>query len=86
MYSLSRKPCRIKYQYTEEGERVRVSRRSGRVIPKPIELLERKDFKSRSGYVGKSKLVVIKTSSACVSTWSFVMRCNCCLELQNTPC
>jgi large subunit ribosomal protein L24 len=50
---VDRKPCRIKYQFTEEGDKVRISKRSGRIIPKPIELLERKDFKLRSGYVGK---------------------------------
>lgn len=44
------KPCRIKYQYTEDGEKVRVSKRSGRIVPKPAELTDRKDFKSRSGY------------------------------------
>lgn len=32
---------------------MRISKRSGRIIPKPVELLERKDFKSRSGYIGK---------------------------------
>ena len=48
-----RKPCRVYYKYTEKGERVRVSQRSGRIIPKPVELLERRDFKSRSGYAGK---------------------------------
>lgn len=44
-------PCRVRYKYTEEGERVRVSRRSGMILPKPPELTERKDFSSRSGYV-----------------------------------
>ena len=38
--------------YTEEGVKVRVSRRSGGVIPKPPEVKERRDFKSRSGYIG----------------------------------
>ena len=46
------KPCRIKYMYTEDGEKVRVSKRSGKVIPKPAELRDRKDWKSRSGYPG----------------------------------
>ncbi|XP_019859548.1 PREDICTED: uncharacterized protein LOC100632341, partial [Amphimedon queenslandica] len=49
------KPCRIRYQYTEDGEKVRVSKRSGRIIPKPVEVLERRDFKSRGGYVEGSK-------------------------------
>jgi large subunit ribosomal protein L24 len=52
---VDRKPCRIKYQFTEEGDKVRISKRSGRIIPKPIELLERKDFKLRSGYVDGPK-------------------------------
>ena len=47
------KPCRIKYMYTEDGEKVRVSKRSGKVIPKPAELRDRKDWKSRSGYPGR---------------------------------
>ena len=46
------KPCRVKYMYTKEGEKVRVSRRSGVVIPKPPTLKDRKDFKSRAGYAG----------------------------------
>ena len=31
-----RKPCRVKYMYTADGEKVRVSRRSGRIIPYPV--------------------------------------------------
>eukprot|EP01130_Rhizamoeba_saxonica_P001391 TRINITY_DN11251_c0_g1_i1.p1 TRINITY_DN11251_c0_g1~~TRINITY_DN11251_c0_g1_i1.p1 ORF type:complete len:183 (-),score=39.08 TRINITY_DN11251_c0_g1_i1:21-569(-) len=30
------KPCRISYKYTEEGKKVRVSRRTGTVIDKPL--------------------------------------------------
>lgn len=30
-------PCRIKYMYTEDGEKVRASRRSGRIIPNPVQ-------------------------------------------------
>ena len=52
-YSYYRKPCRVKYKFTESGEKVRISRRTGSVIPKSPELRERRDFKSRSGYVGK---------------------------------
>jgi len=40
--------------YTEDGEKVRVSRRSGRVIPKPPTLHDRTDWKSRSGYAGSA--------------------------------
>ena len=50
------------YKYTEQGEKVRVSRRSGRIIPKPAELLDRKDFKSRSGYAGELKKLQLNLS------------------------
>ena len=57
MYYISylhyRKPCRVKYKFTASGEKVRVSRRTGTVIPKSPELRERRDFKSRAGYVGE---------------------------------
>lgn len=36
-----RKPTDIDWRYTEEGERVRVSVRTGRIIPKPV--FQRKD-------------------------------------------
>ncbi|KAG7500338.1 hypothetical protein JOB18_016062 [Solea senegalensis] len=36
-----RKPTEVEWRYTEEGERVRVSVRTSRIIPKPI--VERKD-------------------------------------------
>lgn len=45
------KPCRIKNMYTEEGLKVRVSRRTAAIIPKPPQAKERRDFKSRSGYI-----------------------------------
>ncbi|XP_069474367.1 large ribosomal subunit protein uL24m [Ambystoma mexicanum] len=32
-----RKPTTVEWRYTEEGERVRVSSRTGRIIPKPLE-------------------------------------------------
>ena len=48
-------PCRVKYQFTEEGDKVRVSKRSGRVIPKAPQVYQRKDFKSRSGYQGNHR-------------------------------
>ncbi|NXE57685.1 RM24 protein, partial [Dromaius novaehollandiae] len=31
-----RKPTEVEWRYTEEGERVRVSLRSGRIIPTPL--------------------------------------------------
>lgn len=36
-----RKPTEVEWKYTEEGERVRVSLRTGRIIPKPV--VERRD-------------------------------------------
>lgn len=36
-----RKPTEVEWKYTEEGERVRVSVRTGRIIPKPV--VERRD-------------------------------------------
>ncbi|XP_067878907.1 large ribosomal subunit protein uL24m isoform X2 [Heterodontus francisci] len=36
-----RKPTVVDWRYTEEGEKVRISARSGRIIPKPV--FERKD-------------------------------------------
>lgn len=36
-----RKPTEVEWRFTEEGERVRVSLRTGRIIPKP--LVERRD-------------------------------------------
>ncbi|XP_010739974.3 large ribosomal subunit protein uL24m [Larimichthys crocea] len=36
-----RKPTEVEWKFTEEGERVRVSLRTGRIIPKPV--LERRD-------------------------------------------
>lgn len=32
-----RKPTEVEWRYTEEGERVRVSLRSGRIIPLPLQ-------------------------------------------------
>ncbi|KAJ6652451.1 hypothetical protein lerEdw1_011569 [Lerista edwardsae] len=35
-----RQPTEVEWRYTEEGERVRVSLRTGRIIPKPVEQRE----------------------------------------------
>ncbi|XP_063001685.1 large ribosomal subunit protein uL24m [Elgaria multicarinata webbii] len=35
-----RQPTEVEWRYTEEGERVRVSLRTGRIIPKPLEQRE----------------------------------------------
>jgi len=36
-----RKPTEVEWRYTEEGEKVRVSTRTGRIVPKPV--VERRD-------------------------------------------
>ena len=36
LIALFRKPTPIEWKFTEEGEKVRVSSRTGRIIPKPI--------------------------------------------------
>lgn len=41
IYLSSRKPTEVEWKFTEEGERVRVSIRTGRIIPKPV--VERRD-------------------------------------------
>ena len=51
-FLLYSKPCKIVYKFLEDGTKVRVSKRSGCVVPKPPDLADRKDFKSRSGYIG----------------------------------
>jgi large subunit ribosomal protein L24 len=45
----------VEWRFTEEGERVRVSTRSGRIIPMPKMNEETKDYKTISTYVNKDK-------------------------------
>lgn len=45
----------VEWRFTEEGERVRVSLSSGRIIPIPKMNDETKDYKSQSTYVAKDK-------------------------------
>lgn len=42
----------IEWRYTEQGERVRVSKRTGRIIPKPMVAQETYEFKSKATYRG----------------------------------
>lgn len=51
-YLSSRKPTEVEWKFTEEGERVRVSLRTGRIIPKPV--LERRDGIVPSQWKGES--------------------------------
>lgn len=45
-----RQPTTVSFRFTEQGERVRVSDRTGRIIPKPP--WERRDWKQRSAIKG----------------------------------
>lgn len=47
-----RLPCEIQWRYTEKGEKVRVSVRSGRIVPVPIVARETYDFKTPTSYEG----------------------------------
>ncbi|CAD1469608.1 unnamed protein product, partial [Heterotrigona itama] len=49
------KATSMEWRYTEQGERVRVSLRSGRVIPIPISSKETIDYKSPDIYVEQPK-------------------------------
>lgn len=50
-----RKPAKIEWRYTEEGEKVRVSLRTGRIIPIPPSHEETIDYKSPAAYVDGEK-------------------------------
>ncbi|XP_055683985.1 probable 39S ribosomal protein L24, mitochondrial [Lutzomyia longipalpis] len=45
----------IEWRYTEEGDKVRVSTRTGRIVPIPKEHEETHDYKSRGTYMEKDK-------------------------------
>lgn len=51
-----RKPVQIVWRYDESGERVRVSKRSGRIIPIPVLEEETYDYKTKKTYYGKFSL------------------------------
>lgn len=50
-----RKGTAIEWRYTEEGNRVRVSCRTGRIIPIPISSKETVDYKTPELYIEQSK-------------------------------
>jgi hypothetical protein len=62
-----RRPTTVSFHYTQLGERVRVSDRTGRIIPKPP--WERRDWKERSALKGmnKSGSIWFLLSPLCVS-------------------
>lgn len=45
----------IEWRFTEEGEKVRVSKRTGRILPIPKAHEETKDYKSKSLYITREK-------------------------------
>lgn len=51
-----RKPTTAEWRYTEQGERVRISKRTGLEIPIPKNAEETIDYSARSGYPGISIL------------------------------
>lgn len=50
-----RKGTPIEWRYTEEGEKVRVSTRSNRIIPIPVSSKETIDYKSPELYMDQPK-------------------------------
>lgn len=49
------KACDIEWRYTEEGEKVRVSVRTGRILPIPPEAQETYDYKTKATYAEANK-------------------------------
>ncbi|CAH0380894.1 unnamed protein product [Bemisia tabaci] len=49
------KPCKTEWRYTESGEKVRVSMRSGRIIPMPKKAEATVDYKAPSLYIDGEK-------------------------------
>eukprot|EP00057_Strongylocentrotus_purpuratus_P033403 XP_791294.3 PREDICTED: 39S ribosomal protein L24, mitochondrial [Strongylocentrotus purpuratus] len=49
------KPTDIDFRYTEAGEQVRVSKRTGRIIPIPIVDSDSRDYKTKESYVEQPK-------------------------------
>ncbi|XP_023215387.1 probable 39S ribosomal protein L24, mitochondrial [Centruroides sculpturatus] len=49
------KPTKVKWRYTEDGKKVRVSVRTGYIIPLPLKAFETYDYKSKELYVDQPK-------------------------------
>lgn len=60
-------PTEFEWRFTEEGEKVRVSLRSGRVIPMPASAEETMDYKSKKTYRENEK----DTPAAAASSITF---------------
>ncbi|KAG4073056.1 hypothetical protein HA402_009475 [Bradysia odoriphaga] len=54
----------FEWRYTEEGEKVRVSSRTGRIIPLPKSMEETVDYKSKKAYVEREKDTPAAVASA----------------------
>ncbi|KAL7632274.1 UNVERIFIED_CONTAM: hypothetical protein RMT77_017379 [Armadillidium vulgare] len=50
-----KKPTKVEWRYTESGEKVRVSTRTGRIIPIPVMAEETVDYKTKDTYVEREK-------------------------------
>ena len=50
MLTFCRKPTEVSYRFSEKGEKIRVSERTGRIVAKPP--WERRDWKSRAAVKG----------------------------------
>nr|CAG4652032.1 EOG090X0ADH [Triops cancriformis] len=57
------KPTSVEWRYTEQGDRVRVSVRTGRILPVPQAAEETIDFKSRANYTEQPKDTVAADAS-----------------------
>lgn len=49
------RPTAIEWRYTETGDKVRVSTRTGRIIPFPATMEETVDYKNRKVYIEQPK-------------------------------
>ena len=47
-----RRATQVEWRYTEQGEKVRISKRTGHTIPIPITATETIDYKTKAGYAG----------------------------------
>lgn len=57
----SRQPAQVEWRYDEDGNRVRVSVRSGRIIPIPKKALDQtEDMVDRNDYLGKLNISNVK--------------------------
>lgn len=53
----------FEWRYTEEAEKVRVSLRTGRIIPLPKSMEETHDYKSKAAYIEREKDTLASVAS-----------------------